>query len=87
MERDKISREEMVSLPCRATNQIKPCSLKIHEDDNLYAIYSPHIKQDIDFLHKWLKTFIISNRAHFEEHASNYLQSKGMSLDVWMDAL
>ena len=53
----------------------------------MYAIYSPHIKQDIDFLHKWLKTFVISNRAHFEECASEYLQSKGMSLDIWMDAL
>ena len=87
MERDKISREEMVSLPCWATHQIKPCSLRIHENDNLYAIYSPHIKQDIDFLRKWLKTFVISIRAHFEECASEYLQSKGMFLDIWMDAL
>ena len=87
MERDKISREEMVSLPCWATHQIKPRSLRIHENDNLYAIYSPHIKQDIDFLCKWLKTFVISNCAHFEECASEYLQSKGMSLDIWMDAL
>ena len=87
MERDKISREEMVSLPCWATHQIKPRSLRIPENDNLYAIYSPHIKQDIDFLCKWLKTFVISNRAHFEECASEYLQSKGMSLDIWMDAL
>ena len=87
MERDKISREEMVSLPWWATHQIKPRSLRIHENDNLYAIYSPHIKQDIDFLRKWLKTFVISNRAHFEECASEYLQSKGMSLDIWMDAL
>ena len=87
IERDKISREEMVSLPCRATLQIKPRSLWILENDNLYAMYSPHIKQDIDFLRKWLKTFVISNRAHFEESASDYLQSKGMSLDIWMDAL
>ena len=87
MERDKISREEMVSLPCWATHQIKPRSLRIHENDNLYVIYSPHIKQDIDFLRKWLKTFVISNCAHFEECASEYLQSKGMSLDIWMDAL
>ena len=87
MEQDKISREEMVSLLCWATHQIKPRSLRILENDNLYAIYSPHIKQDIDFLCKWLKTFVISNRAHFEESASDYLQSKGMSLDIWMDAL
>ena len=87
MERDKISREEMVSLLCWATHQIKPRSLRIPENDNLYAIYSPHIKQDIDFLRKWLKTFVISNRAHFEESASDYLQSKGMSLDIWMYAL
>ena len=87
MEWDKISREEMVSLPCWATHQIKPRSLRIPENDNLYAIYSPHIKQDIDFLRKWLKTFVISNHAHFEECALEYLQSKGMSLDIWMDAL
>ena len=87
MEWDKISREEMVSLPCRATHQIKPRSLRIPENDNLYAIYSPYIKQDTDFLRKWLKTFVISNLAHFEESASDYLQSKGMSLDIWMDAL
>ena len=53
----------------------------------MYAIYSPHIKQDISFLRKWLKTFVISNWAHFEDSASDYLQSKGMSLDIWMDAL
>ena len=53
----------------------------------MYAIYSPHIKQDIGFLRKWLKTFVISNRAHFKESASDYLQSKGMSLDIWMDAI
>ena len=87
MERDKISREEMVSLPCWATHQIKPHSLKIHEDHYLYVIYSPHIKQDIDLLRKRLKTFVISNRVHFEECVSEYLQSKGMSLDIWMDAL
>ena len=61
MEWDKISREEMVSLPCQATHQIKPRSLRTPENDNLYAIYSPYIKQDTDFLHKWLKTFVISN--------------------------
>ena len=87
MERDKISREEMVSLPCWATHQIKPQSLQIPENDNLYVIYSPHIKQDIDFLCKWLKTFVISNCAYLEKSASEYLQSKGMSLDIWMDAL
>ena len=87
MERDKISREEMVSLLCWATHQIKPHLLRIHENNNLYVIYSPHIKQDIDFLCKWLKTFVISNCAHFEECASKYLQSKGISLDIWMDAL
>ena len=87
MERDKINREEMASLLCWAVHQIKPHSLRIPENDNLYAIYSPHIKQDIDFLCKWLKTFVISDCAHFEECASEYLQSKGMSLDLWMDAL
>ena len=87
LEQDQISREEMVSLPCRGTHQIKPQSLWVLENDNLYAIYSPHIKQDIGFLRKWLKTFVISNRAHFEESASDYLQSKGMSLDIWMDAI
>ena len=55
MEWDRISREEMVSLSCRATHQIKPQSLQISENGNLYAIYSPHIKQDIGFLPKWLK--------------------------------
>ena len=34
-----------------------------------------------------MKTFVISNRAHFEESALDYLQSKGMSLDIWMDAI
>ena len=87
MERDRIGREEMVLLPCRATHQIKPRSLRVLENDNLYTIYSLHIKQDIGFLRKWLKTFVISNRTHFEESASEYLRSKGMSLDIWMDAI
>ena len=49
MEQDRISREEMVSLPCRATHQIKPQSLRVLENDNLYAIYSPHMKLDMIF--------------------------------------
>ena len=85
LENQRISREEMTTLPCQATHEIKARSIWVCE--NLHAIYAPHVNQPVDFICQWLKTFIKSNRGHFEKRAEKYLRSKGKSLDVWMDAL
>ena len=56
-----ITRDEMVGLLCRVTHLIKPRSVKICEDDNLYAIYAPHVNKLVTFMREWLKCFAICN--------------------------
>ena len=76
-----ITRDEMVGLPCRVTHLIKPRSVKIHEDDNLYTIYAPHVNKSVTFMREWLKCLAISNSSLLNQHAKIYLISKGMTLE------
>ena len=82
-----ITRDEMIGLPCRVIHLIKPRSVKIWEDDNLYAIYAPHVNKLVTFIREWLKCFAISNSSLLNRCAKNYLVSKGMTIKVWLNAI
>ena len=86
-EHQHITRDEMVELPCRSMHRIQPRSVKIQEDDNLYAIYAPHINKPVMLMSEWLKCSALSNSALFNKCANNYLKSKGMTLEVWIDTI
>ena len=49
--------------------------------------FSPRVDQSLFFIWKWLKTFMMSYHNHFKERGDFYLKTKGMSLDVWMEAI
>ena len=87
LETERITREEMVRLPCRMTHMIKPRSLRIPEDDNLYAIYADQVGKSIPFIRSWLRCFMISNDTIIKKRAKEYFKSKGISLKVWVMAI
>ena len=56
-----ITEDEMVGLPCRVTHKIRARSVKIREEDNLYAIFASYVNKPVPFMRQWLKCFSISN--------------------------
>ena len=50
LESDRITKEEMVNLACRSTHSMKAHSVRVSENDNLYALYAQQIGQDVSFL-------------------------------------
>ena len=50
LEGQKIHREEVCSLPCRVSHEIKPRSTRVKENDNLYTIFSSQTQQTLYFL-------------------------------------
>ena len=61
LETEQIIHEEITRLPCRTTHMMKPRSLKVQEDDNLYAIYADCVGKTVSFMRSWLRCFMISN--------------------------
>ena len=49
-EQQRITQDEMVGLPCRATHKIKARSVKIREEDNLYAIFASYVNKPVSFM-------------------------------------
>ena len=60
-EQQCIAQDEMVGLPCRVTHKIRARSVKIQEEDNLYAIFSSYVNKPVSFMRQWLKCFFINN--------------------------
>ena len=77
----------MVGLPCRVTHKIRARSVKIREEDNLYAIFASHVNKPVSFMRQWLKCFSISNSSILTRCAKHYLVSIGMTLEVWLEAV
>ena len=50
LEGQKICREEVCSLPCCVSHEVKPRSTKVKESDNLYALFASQTQQSPYFL-------------------------------------
>ena len=87
LEGQKIHREEVCSLPCHVSHEIKPRSIKVKESDNLYAIFASQTQQSLYFLQKWLRTFMQSHKTYFEKCGQFYFSTKGLNFDSWMEAI
>ena len=68
LEGQKIHREEVCSLPCHVSHEIKPRSIRVKENDNLYAIFSSQTQQTPYFMCKWLRTFNSGLKLRFQFH-------------------
>ena len=66
---------------------IKPRSLRISEDENLYAIYADRLGKSIPFMRSWLRCFAISNDTIIKKRAREYFKTKGMTLKLWLTAV
>ena len=61
--------------------------MKIKEDDVLYHIYGKRINQSVNFMQEWLKLFVLMHRKHFANEASEYLKSKGLTIEIWSEGI
>ena len=41
----------------------------------------------IGFMHEWLKLFVLMHRKHIAKKASSYLDSKGLTIELWADGI
>ena len=80
-----ITKEELISLPCRAIHKVSPRSVKIKENNALYHIYARCMNRSISFVREWLKLFVIMHKVQLAKKAKQYLNSKGFSVDTWSE--
>ena len=78
-----VTKEGLISLPCRATHKVSPRSVKIKENDTLYDIYARHMNCSISFVREWLKLFVIMHKVQLAKKAKQYLKLKGLNIDTW----
>lgn len=77
----------MVNLPCYPSHMVNPRPAKIREDDALYYIFAKWAVQTVGFMHEWLKLFVLMHRKHIVRKASDYLESKGLTVEIWADGI
>ena len=87
LETHRVTKEGLISLPCRAMHKVSPRSVKIKENDALYDIYARCMNRSISFIREWLKLFFIMRKAQLAKKAKQYLKSKGLSVDTWLESI
>ena len=87
-ESDKVLREEIGQLCCRATHCIRLKDTTHAENDNLYNIFALYARQDCEFMRRWLKFFMMTvYPRNFEVAGHHCLMPKGLTLDIWADSI
>ena len=85
LETQRVNKEGIVNLSCRATHRVSLRFVKIKEDDAMYDIYARQIDHPVSFVREWLKLFVLMHRVQFVRKADKYLKSKGLSVELWSD--
>ena len=87
-ETDKVPKEEVDHLSCRATHCVRLKVTDHAENDNLYNIFALYAGQDCDFMRRWLKFFMMTVYPKNFEVAGHYcLMPKGLTLNIWADSI
>ena len=87
-ETDKVPKEEVDRLSCRATHCVRLKVTDHAENDNLYNIFVLYAGQDCNFMRRWLKFFMTTVYPKYFEVAGHYcLRPKGLTLDMWADSV
>ena len=87
-ETNKIPKEELEQLCCRATHCIRLKVTTHAENNNLYNISALYAGQDCEFMRRWLKFFMTTVYPRNFEVAGHYcLMPKGLTLDIWVDGI
>ena len=77
----------IVSLPCRATHQVYPCSVTVKENDALYDIFTKRAGRSTNFMREWLKLFVIMHKAALAQKAKGYFKQKGLDVNTWAESI
>ena len=87
-ETNKIPKEEIDQLCCRATHYVRLKVTSHAENDNLYNIFALYAGQDCEFTRRWLKFFMTTvYPKNFEVAGHHCLRPKGFTLDIWVDGI
>ena len=87
-ETDKIPKEELDQLCCRATHCVRLKVTTHAENDNLYNIFALYAGQDCEFMRRCLKFFMTTvYPRNFEVAGHHCLMPKGLTLDIWADGI
>ena len=84
-ETQKLNKEGLVSLYCRATHEIQPRNPDIKENDMLYAAFALESGGNVGFMRTWLHLFVRMHHKYFNRLGMT--DSKGLTLDTWMDGI
>ena len=83
-ETDKVLKEEIEQLCCRATHCVRLKVTTHAENNNLYNIFALYAGQDCKFMRRWLKFFMMTvYPRNFEAASHHCLMPKGLTLDIW----
>ena len=89
-ENQKLDRKDLVDLPYHTTYYIKTREHDVKEEDILYHIFaveSGGSKNTSTFMRTWLHLFVCMQRKYFTTLAMTYFNSKGLTLDTWMEGI
>ena len=82
-ETDKVPKDEMEHLSCRATHCVRLKVTDHAENNNLYNIFALYSGQNCEFIRRWLKFFMTTVYPKNFETAGHYcLEPKGLTVDL-----
>ena len=86
----KLNKEGLAVLPCNPTHIINTRDPSVKEEDILYytfAVESGGSKGTSAFMRTWLHLFVRMHRKFFNMLAAKYFNSKGLTLENWMEGI
>ena len=82
----KVGKIEIQSLECRSTHEIALRAASVNDNDLLYSYFATH-DLDVKFMCTWLHLFIRMHHQYFSRIAVKYFESKGFTMDSWIDCI
>ena len=87
LETKRITKNGLVNLLCHSSHMVNPRPASVREDDALYHIFTKKSGQSTGFMCEWLKLFVLMHRKHIARKGSVYLESKGLTIELWADGI
>ena len=87
LESQRVKKEGMISLPCRATHRVHPRSVSVKENDALYDIFAKRVGRTTNFMREWLKLFVIMHKTALAQKAKGYFELKGLDITTWAESI
>ena len=82
----KVDKVKIQSLECRSTHEIASRAASVNDSHLLYSYFAT-LNLDVKFMHTWLHLFIRMHGQYFSRIAVKYFESKGLTMDSWIDCI